>query len=53
MREFKPAEQPMAIGFDERKDKTKVEVGKGTKGTKRYVFKKEEHCAVGEGKTLS
>ena len=44
--EFKPDEVPEAIGFDERIDKTKVEVGKGAKGRKRFEVKKEEHCAV-------
>ena len=44
--EFQPQEEPKAIGFDERKDLTKVEVGKGLKGTKRYEINKEEHCAV-------
>ena len=46
VKEFKPQEEPEAIGFDERKDYTKVEVGKGSKGTKKYEIRKEEHCAV-------
>ena len=38
--------EPIAIGFDERQDKSKVEVGKGIKGCKRFETKKVEHCAV-------
>ena len=37
---------PIAVGFDERKDKSKVEVGKGVKGSKRFEVKKVENCAV-------
>lgn len=43
---FKPEEEPEAIGFDERIDQTKVEVGRGATGRKRFEMKKEEHCAV-------
>ena len=35
-----------AIGFDERKDDTKKEVGIGKNGAKRFDVVKEEHCAV-------
>jgi hypothetical protein len=35
-----------AIGFDERKDRTKVEAGIGKDGSKRFEFLKEEHCAI-------
>ena len=37
---------PIAVGFDERKDKSKVEVGEGIKGSKRFEMKKVENCAV-------
>ena len=37
---------PEALGVDERKDKTKVEVGKGAKGGRRFEQKTEEHAAV-------
>lgn len=39
-------EQVTRIGFDERVDKTKVVVGMGSKGHKRFELQKEEHCAV-------
>ena len=35
-----------AIGFDERKDITKVEDGVGKAGRKRFTRVREEHCAV-------
>ena len=35
-----------AIGFDERKDMTKVVDGVGKAGSKRFTKVKEEHCAV-------
>ena len=38
--------EPIAVGFDERKDKSKVEVGMGIKGSKRFEMKKVENCAV-------
>ena len=38
--------EPIAVGFDERKDQSKVEVGKGIKGSKRFEVKKVENCAV-------
>ena len=37
---------PEAIGFDERKDLTKVVVGEGIKGRKRFEMRREEHCAI-------
>ena len=37
---------PKAIGFDERIDWTKTEVGVGPKGNKRFKLKKEEHCVL-------
>ena len=46
MTDFQSEDIPEAIGFDERKDKTKVVVGAGIKGRKRFEMKKEEHCAV-------
>ena len=36
----------IAIGFDERKDETKVEAGKGLKGSKRYETRRVENCAI-------
>jgi hypothetical protein len=38
--------EPIAVRFDERKDKSKVEVGMGIKGSKRFDMKKVENCAV-------
>ena len=38
--------QPIAIGIDERKDNSKVDVGSGEKGSKRFEIKKVENCAV-------
>ena len=35
-----------AMGFDEHKDKSKTLAGVGNRGTKRFDFKKEEHCVV-------
>lgn len=43
---FQPEVQPEAIGFDERKDNTKSEVGVGHKGRKRFELTKEEHCSI-------
>ena len=43
---FKPEEEPDASVFDERINKTKVEVRRGATGTKRFEVKKEEHWAV-------
>ena len=39
-------ENVTGIGFDERVDKTKMVVGVGSKGRKRFELQKEEHCAV-------
>ena len=39
-------EHVIAIGFDERVDHTKVAVGVGIKGHKRFELRKEEHCVV-------
>ena len=36
----------IALGFDERKDDTKVEAGEGLKGNKRYEIKKVENCSI-------
>ena len=44
--QFRPDNEPEAIGFDERKDLTKTVVGVGQKGTKRFEIQREEHCAV-------
>ena len=44
--EFEPENIPEAIGFDERKDDTKVVVGEGHKRRKKFETKKEEHCVV-------
>ena len=44
--EFEPENIPEAIGFDERKDDTKVVVGEGHNGRKKFETKKEEHCVV-------
>lgn len=44
--EFEPENITEAIGFDERKDDTKVVVGEGHKGRKKFETKKEEHCVV-------
>ena len=44
--EFKPENEPEAIGFDERRDDSKTVVGVGHKGRKRFETSKEEHCAV-------
>ena len=44
--EFQPENIPVAIGFDERRDDTKVEVGVGHKGRKKFESRKEEHCVV-------
>jgi hypothetical protein len=38
--------EPISVGFDERKDMSKVEVGKVIKGSKRFEMKKVENCAV-------
>ena len=38
--------KPFAIGIDERKDSTRVAVGVGVKGKKRYEMKKVENCSV-------
>ena len=46
VKHFTTDQIPEAIGFDERKDMTKVQVGLGIKGKKRYEIMKEEHCAV-------
>ena len=37
---------PLAVGVDERIDKTKKETGEGMKGAKRYQVVKEEHATV-------
>ena len=37
---------PLAVGVDERIDKTKKEMGEGMKGAKRYQVVKEEHATV-------
>ena len=37
---------PIAIGVDERKDKTKVRTGDGQRGSKRYQVVKEDHATV-------
>ena len=37
---------PVAIGIDERKDATRVEVSKGAKGKGRYEIHKVENCSV-------
>ena len=37
---------PIAIGVDERKDKTKVRTGDGQRGSKRYQVVKEDHATI-------
>ena len=37
---------PLAAGVDERKDITKMIVGEGVKGSKRFKFGREEHATV-------
>ena len=44
--EERKSQSPLAIGLDERKDKTKVLAGEGERGSKRFAVKKEEHCTV-------
>ena len=37
---------PIALSADERQNPTKMEVGTGAKGSKRFETKKQEHCAI-------
>ena len=44
--EERMGKSPLAVGVDERIDKTKKETGEGMKGAKRYQVVKEEHATV-------
>ena len=44
--QVREGQSPIAVGIDERIDKTKVLAGEGVTGSKRFVVKKEEHATV-------